>query len=232
MLYLSPARMTTFFFLSGLLFSDKRYPTIKSYISHKSRFLLMPYLRLSFLFLFFQPSLHKAIYTEGFISKIQAVLRSLSLPETIQHYIINLYSNTMNIIQGNSTPATESLWFVFTLFSASCVFFIFNHYASKSKHKNVWYVLFAMICIAIGWTCNCKEIVLLFRFNVMFTALFFYQMGYYSKALCHKLTALASTKLFGVILLLLGIYHFTEYQTLLPNSKYPTYPPKEHLLSL
>lgn len=212
--YLAPARMTTFFFLSGLLFNDQRYSTIKSYITRKYQFLFLPYLRLSLLFLLFPLSLYKGTYTEGLISKIQIVLNSLSTPEIIQHYILTLYSNAIPIISGNSTPDTESLWFVFTLFLTSCVFYVFNYYVLKCRYKYVLYTLFPIVCITIGWVCNNKEIILPFRANVMFTSLFFYQIGFYSKAICKKMTMLSFSQLGAIVLLLSGIYHLTSYNTL------------------
>ena len=48
--YLKGARMTTFFFLSGLLFSTRKHPTLKSYWLSKCHSLLIPYFTLSFLF--------------------------------------------------------------------------------------------------------------------------------------------------------------------------------------
>lgn len=51
-------RMSTFFFLSGVLFSTRRYPTINSYIKSKTKVLLIPYVLLALLFSFLDPRLY------------------------------------------------------------------------------------------------------------------------------------------------------------------------------
>ena len=62
--YLRPARMTTFFFLSGILFSTKRHITIVSYVKNKLHFLLFPYYKLCFLFALFPLYLYNINYIE------------------------------------------------------------------------------------------------------------------------------------------------------------------------
>lgn len=49
--WMSLMRMFTFFFLSGLLFSRRRFPTFKDYAISKTKHLLFPYIWLSLFFL-------------------------------------------------------------------------------------------------------------------------------------------------------------------------------------
>ena len=56
MLHLSALRMSAFFFISGMLFSTRRFPNFKSYFIHKTKVLLIPYILLSLLFLATEPS--------------------------------------------------------------------------------------------------------------------------------------------------------------------------------
>ena len=58
MLHLGALRMSAFFFISGMLFSTRRFPDFKSYLVHKTRVLLLPYIFLSLLFLLLDPVLY------------------------------------------------------------------------------------------------------------------------------------------------------------------------------
>ena len=55
MLHLSALRMSAFFFISGVLFSTRRFSNFKSYFIHKTKVLLVPYILLSLLFLALDP---------------------------------------------------------------------------------------------------------------------------------------------------------------------------------
>ena len=57
MLHLSALRMSAFFFISGMLFSTRRFDSFKDYFVHKTRVLLVPYILLSLLFLALDPVL-------------------------------------------------------------------------------------------------------------------------------------------------------------------------------
>ena len=50
MLHLSALRMSAFFFISGMLFSTRRFGNFKAYFIHKTHVLLVPYILLSLLF--------------------------------------------------------------------------------------------------------------------------------------------------------------------------------------
>lgn len=145
--------MATFFFLSGLLFNDK-YDSIKDYVLRKVHTLLIPYLGLSFLFLF----LYRKLYDNFF------------------HNFL-LYGN--DIIQGYSSPNVAPLWFVYSLFQVTCVFFIFFYFA-KGKIKSKWWILLlACICFGVGWILN--KHILPFKVSTFITSLAFYSMGVYFK---------------------------------------------------
>ena len=58
MLHLSALRMSAFFFISGMLFSTRRFPNFKGYFIHKTKVLLIPYILLSLLFLALDPVLY------------------------------------------------------------------------------------------------------------------------------------------------------------------------------
>lgn len=94
--YLKGARMTTFFFLSGLLFSNRKYPIFVIYFKSKCHSLLKPYLKLSFLF-----ALYPFLFLDNTIFA-SSWINSFKLPEKIELYINTYIINTIDIIQGYS----------------------------------------------------------------------------------------------------------------------------------
>lgn len=177
--FLRPARMTTFFFLSGYLFSNKRHSTKISYIKSKFSFLLFPYYKLCFLFALFPIYLYHNNYTNGFVYKIQQMLEYADLPPDVISYALTFYSNIVNAFSG--FPQVGPLWFVFTLFQVSCIFYVFYYYANQTKLKNLLLAVFAIISFYAGWYCNMHNISLPFHMHTMFTALFFFSLGVLSK---------------------------------------------------
>ena len=169
--YLKGARMTTFFFLSGLLFNTQNHPTFKSYWKSKLHSLLIPYFILSFLFALFPFSLkNESIFTTELIY-------SLNIPLIIKKYINTYVISTIDIIQGYSyIQGTASLWFVYTLFQVSIIYYLI----SKLSNKHFKFILL-ITSLYIGWYCNINTLTLPFHLNTMFTSLFFYALGNY----CH-----------------------------------------------
>ena len=119
MLHLSALRMSAFFFISGMLFSTRRFPNFKSYFIHKTRVLFLPYLALSLLFLALDPVLY---HFDWFPRAPRMTIMTIR-PEiaTIWDYI---YWNLAKIfVAGKSSIGSGPLWFVFTLYSVSLIFY-------------------------------------------------------------------------------------------------------------
>lgn len=119
MLHLSALRMSAFFFISGMLFSTRRFPDFKSYLVHKTRVLLVPYILLSLLFLALDP----VLYNFDLFPKAPRMTVMNIKPEiaTVWDYI---YWNLAKIIvAGKSSIGSGPLWFVFTLYSVSLLFY-------------------------------------------------------------------------------------------------------------
>ena len=124
-------RMVTFFFLSGLLFSTKKHNTLKLYSLNKIKSLLLPYIFLSFLFVFLDPRL----YSVNLISKAGFFHHDLFYYFHIPKIIINswqyLYLELVNIFfVGDGSPIIAPLWFVLTLFFVS----IIAYYIQQKKY--------------------------------------------------------------------------------------------------
>ena len=134
-LHLSALRMSAFFFISGMLFSTRRFPDFKSYFVHKSKVLLLPYILLSLLFLALDP----VIYNFDLFPKAPRMTVMNIRPEIagVWDYI---YWNLAKIfVAGKSSIGSGPLWFVFTLYSVSLMFYsvqwVAIHFFSQTRKE-------------------------------------------------------------------------------------------------
>lgn len=165
----APCKMATFFFLSGFLFNLKRYDSIKSYVYSKTKTLLQPYLCLSILFALIDP--------ETICNIVQMVKNGgVTFNEIVLFYGRNLFLNGMNTIYGHSANSSFSLWFVWTLYLVSIVFFAFHFFLiCKLKLKKYTYVVCCLSYIVICfWSAH---IIQTNQLNTPFNL-----MGFFSKS--------------------------------------------------
>lgn len=199
---LSAIRMPTFFFLSGILFSTRRYPDINSYMIHKTKVLLIPYILLSLLFSFLDPRLYdltlmeKQSYLNSFLSSsdIHSNLNFLAM----EFISIFYYGNPPNIV--------APLWFVLTLYLVSILFFTIHHILRGSSRG---IMIYAICCLMAGWILNLYELILPYCFSTVFTASFFFSLGYLTKKIIKYMTELGDIKLGSIIILLSLIYLYS-----------------------
>lgn len=148
--WMSLMRMFTFFFLSGLLFSRRRFPTFKDYAISKTKHLLFPYIWLSLFFLIITFQIYSGNIDEAsrgpLFIKIENIL---SLVGITSNFICSLCANFFKIfILGNSSIWATPLWFVFTLWTVSLLYAFIDE---RCKNK-IPLILISIICIgAIGW---------------------------------------------------------------------------------
>lgn len=168
--------LSTFFFLSGFLFKANKYSTFCKYVKSKLKSLLLPYFTLSFLFALFPFSLKTdSIFAASWI-------HSLNLPLNVEKYINTYIISIIDIIQGYSfQQGTGPLWFVYTLFQVSILFYIIN----KIPYKFIQFscIIFSLF---LGWYCNIHSVILPLHLNTMFTSLFFFGLGQYSQKYIEK----------------------------------------------
>ena len=196
---MSAIRMPTFFFLSGILFSTRRYPNISSYMTHKTKVSLIPYILLSLLFSFLDPRLYdlslmeKQSYLNSFFSSsdIHSNLNFLAM----EFITIFYYGNPPNIV--------ASLWFVLTLYLVSILFFIIHHILRGGSRGIIMY---AICCLMVGWILNLYELILPYCFSTVLTASFFFSLGYLTKKVIKLMTEQSEIKLGLIIILLSPIY--------------------------
>ena len=199
-LHLSALRMSAFFFISGMLFSTRRFDSFKSYFIHKTKVLLIPYILLSLLFLALDP----VLYNFDLFPKAPRMTVMNIKPEiaTVWDYI---YWNLAKIfVAGKSSIGSGPLWFVFTLYSVSLMFYgvqwVAIHFFSQTRkemphqvrHDNkkaektesvskLFIAVFAIASLAGGWLLYKNHIRLPLGIERDLTVLFFFACGWLSK---------------------------------------------------
>ena len=196
MLHLSALRMSAFFFISGMLFSTRRFPNFKDYLIHKTRVLLVPYILLSLLFLALDP----VLYNFDLFPKAPRMTVMNIRPEiaSVWDYI---YWNLAKIfVAGKSSIGSGPLWFVFTLYSVSLLFYgvqkVANAFSQKEKEmphqvrhdnkeagKTAGRIIFfiSLASLAGGWLLYTNHIRLPLGIERDLTVLFFFANGWMCK---------------------------------------------------
>ena len=172
MLHLSALRMSAFFFISGMLFSTRRFPNFKDYFVHKTKVLLVPYILLSLLFLALDP----VLYNFDLFPKAPRMMVMNIRPEiaSVWDYI---YWNLAKIfVAGKSSIGSGPLWFVFTLYSVSLLF-----YAVQKIVPRRFIFIASLVSLAGGWLLYINHIRLPLGIERDLTVLFFFANGWLCK---------------------------------------------------
>lgn len=176
-LHLSALRMSAFFFISGMLFSTRRFPDFKSYFVHKSKVLLFPYIMLSLLFLALDP----VIYNFDLFPKAPRMTIMNIRPEIASVWDY-LYWNLAKIfVAGKSSIGSGPLWFVFTLYSVSLIFYGVQKVTGRIKAPRAATIIIAIASLAGGWLLYKNHIRLPLGIERDLTMLFFFACGWLSK---------------------------------------------------
>ena len=175
--HLSALRMSAFFFISGFLFSTKRFSNFKSYFTHKTRVLLLPYLYLSFLFFAIDP----VVYNFALYPKSPTMMVVNTIPD-INNTWQYIYWNIAKIfIAGKSSVGAGPLWFVFTLYSVSLLFYMLHELSKWQVNSNVFFAVMSMEGLFFGWLLNVNHVHLPLGIERDLTILFFFGCGYLCK---------------------------------------------------
>lgn len=199
-LHLSALRMSAFFFISGMLFSTRRFPDFKSYFVHKSKVLLLPYILLSLLFLALDP----VIYNFDLFPKAPR-MTIMNIHPVIASTWDYIYWNLAKIfVVGKSSIGSGPLWFVFTLYSVSLMFYsvqwVAIHFFSQTRKEmphqvrqdnkkaektesvsKLFIAVTAIASLAGGWLLYKNHIRLPLGIERDLTVLFFFACGWLSK---------------------------------------------------
>ena len=188
MLHLSALRMSAFFFISGMLFSTRRFPNFKDYFVHKTKVLLIPYILLSLLFLALDP----VLYNFDLFPKAPRMTVMNIRPEivTVWDYI---YWNLAKIfVAGKSSIGSGPLWFVFTLYSVSLMF-----YGVQKIVPRRFIFFISLASLAGGWLLYINHIRLPLGIERDLTVLFFFANGWLCKGATQSLSGNKLTQSFS-----------------------------------
>ena len=183
MWHLSALRMSAFFFISGFLFSTKRFSDFKSYFIHKTKVLLIPYLYLSLLFFAIDPVVYNfALYPK---SPTMTVVNTIPDINNTWQYI---YWNIAKIfIAGKSYVGAGPLLFVFTLYSVSLLFYFLHQASYKFVNRTMFITVMAIEGLLCGWLLNINHMHLPLGFERDLTILFFFGCGWLCKESIKKI---------------------------------------------
>ena len=174
MLHLSALRMSAFFFISGMLFSTRRFDSFKSYFIHKTKVLLIPYILLSLLFLALDP----VLYNFDLFPKAPR-MTVMNIHPVITGTWDYIYWNLAKIfVAGKSSIGSGPLWFVFTLYSVCLLFYGMQKVANNPMASRVAIIFTATTSLAGGWLLYTNHIRLPLGIERDLTVLFFFACGW------------------------------------------------------
>lgn len=178
---LSDFRMTSFFFISGVLFSTRRFPKFRDYCAHKAHVLFFPYVALSLLFLLLDP----VVWNFNLFPRAPKMLILTTHPviHNLKEYIGWNFAKIF--VAGKSSIGSGPIWFVFTLFSISLIFYLIQKAARSNKFI---IAIFAIASLAGGWMMSRNHIRLPLGIERDLTTLFFFACGYLCKDFIQKLS--------------------------------------------
>ncbi|MCQ2105235.1 MAG: acyltransferase [Fibrobacter sp.] len=201
---LSAMRMSTFFFISGVLFSTRRFADFKSYALHKTKVLLLPYIWLSLLFLALDP----VVWNFEWFPRAPKMTIMNTVPniENVSQYIGWNFAKIF--VAGKSSIGSGPLWFVFTLYSISLMFFGVQKTSailSNAKNPVLQKIIIAVIAassLIAGWLLFKSHIRLPLGIERDCTCLAFFALGWLCKEPIKKLGNINSRV--GNVTLLIG----------------------------
>ena len=207
MLHLGALRMSAFFFISGMLFSTRRFPDFKSYLVHKTRVLLLPYIFLSLLFLLLDPVLYNF---EWFPRAPRMVIMTIR-PEILSAWDYIYWNLAKIFVAGKSSIGSGPLWFVFTLYSVSLLFYGVQKVAGSIKAPRVATALIAIASLAGGWFLYKNHIRLPLGIERDLTVLFFFACGWMCKGVLKGFACLGASNKGKSILATVALISFIAY---------------------
>lgn len=211
MLHLSAMRMSAFFFISGVLFSTRRFKDFKSYALHKTEVLLLPYIWLSLLFLALDP----VVWNFDWFPRAPKMQVLTIRPEihTLKDYVG--WNLAKIFVAGKSSIGSGPIWFVFTLYSISLMFFGVQKTSvilSNAKNPVLQKVIVAAVAassLIAGWLLFKNHIRLPLGIERDLTCLAFFALGNLCKEPIQKLSK-HSLLTFFLTIAALALYIYFE----------------------
>ena len=164
-----------FFFISGILFNETRYPFFKDFFRSKSRSLLLPYLFFFLIFLLLDWNLY--LKSEQTIRAAGAALLSASGP-----------------------PKAPPLWFVISLFWINIIYF----FITRLSQQFVIRFIMILVCSIAGYALHFYGIHLPLRIDALLSTVTFFGLGHLSSGTIFRSITQLDKKSFikGILLVL------------------------------
>lgn len=201
--FIIPVHVASFFFISGLIFNPMKYKTFKLFLLRKTNTLILPYLYLSFLFLFITPKLYDPslkMLENHRILELYFNTNGMNLSDTWDYFLFCLGSI---FIEGNSTISTSPLWFVYVLYAVEIIMY------KICQRKKITIFIFAILLFFGGWMCNIKNLFLPFKAEVVLSASFIFIFGFMSKNIIKKLGEYSNRHIIVISIILFLSYWFS-----------------------
>ncbi|MDD3014155.1 MAG: acyltransferase family protein [Candidatus Gastranaerophilales bacterium] len=187
--YIYSFHMPLFFFISGYLFSDTKYKTLKDFSKKKAQTLLVPY------FIF------------SAVSFIYWALIQTRMGDDIQHP--NLFHAFIGIFYSNPADHAMSynvaLWFLTCLFCTEILFFIVKKRNENKHHLIISLVLFSILGYLYSLYVHFN---LPWSIDVAFSAVVFYGVGYLFKTVNKNDYFLQKFSRIPVLLIVVAVNYF------------------------
>lgn len=201
MLHLSALRMSAFFFISGMLFSTRRFGNFKDYFIHKTRVLLVPYILLSLLFLVLDP----VLYNFDLFPKAPRMTVMNIHPVITGTWDYICWNLAKIFVAGKSSIGSGPLWFVFTLYSVSLLFYGVQKIVPK---KFIFFL--SLASLAGGWFLYVNHIRLPLGIERDLTVLFFFANGWLCKGATQSFSGKNILTLVAATIVAFAAYAYLE----------------------
>lgn len=158
--WISLIYMQAFFWVSGLLYSEKRYVSSMSFVKSKTKSLLVPYVLFSLM---------------GFLLDPRYFLM-----DGIENILFVFIDNVLLFVKGWGTRSTGTLWFIITLWGVNMLYFFFRKSVRHLKIEKVLSVYYAFIMLIMGWLFYRYNWFPLFHIDTVCSASFFFVIAHMS----------------------------------------------------
>ncbi|MCL7764557.1 acyltransferase, partial [Polaribacter sp. Z014] len=166
-----------FFFLSGVLFSSKRYTSFIKYVTYKTKTLFLPFISLALLFVLLDWNTY--------------LQPKVSIP-----------SNLFAILMGSGPAKASPLWFVFILY---CINLLYYWVDTKLETVSIK-IIAILISSFLGYICFLKNIHLPFHVEVSFSALTFLGTGNILKKYIFKLESILGLHKLWLMVIIVSLF--------------------------